>query len=213
MNFKEIQDRVMVDLEENPAGAGIRFTRASIIDSINDGLQDLADHCNFNEEDLVINLQANTTYYNALTLNERFLGFIRLYNNQTSRWLVPTGINELDSAYPRWEISSGEPERIITRAVWHFGVWPRKTVTSGTITAKINTEPVALAADVDTPGFPQEYHQALVEYAEYDQYCQDKELKKAMRRWAEYAQIREALLEWVQKGRGRMDMDRVSMEV
>lgn len=218
MNFREIQDRVMEDLEEDivsvsisvPIPLGVRHTRSSIKDSINDGMEDLADYTEFNEETLGIDLQANTTYYNAFSLYDKFLGFIRVFNDQTKRWIVPTGIAELDDAYPRWEISNGEPERIITRAAWIFGLWPRKTVTSGTITAHIVATTSPMVADGEVPGFPEEYHRALVEYAMYDQYCQDREIGKAMRRWQEYIIIRESLNRWVHSGRGRLDMDYVS---
>ena len=63
-----------------------------------------------------------------------------------------------------------------------------------------------MSADSDTPGFPQEFHFGIVEYALYDLFAQEGDTQKALKHWMDYEAYENALSKYVD---GRMAKDKI----
>jgi len=207
VTFLELQTEVFRRLEEDSSSPDFH-TLQKIKDSINEGYEEISEATEWYETNLNISL-TTSTYYDLSSLTTRpFLSLSRVFNNQINQWLVTTDYRELDNQFPMWEANTGEPTKILMRGAWWLGLYPKAPAASGTIKLYHTGMPAALSADGDTPGFPQEFHPALLDYATYDRLCHDRQFDKAMQYWQAYQQGEQKLAEYV---RSRIRMDRVPM--
>lgn len=206
MTFLELQAEVLLRVGEPiPPSTAQRFH--SITDAkaaLNEGLELMAETSGFYEVSANINITSalyydlNNTAILNLGANITFVELESLFSNQNNRWLTPTYYRELDETiYPVWERSIGEPDYYLTRGVWWVGLYPHKTSTSGTLTANCNGIPAPMVNDADTPGFPREFDEGLVNYAVYHLFCSEREWSKAKRHWAIYRGWQDRLDEYV----------------
>lgn len=194
MNFGELKTEVFRRLEENSVSP-VYFSPDDVGDAINEGFEELSDATEWYETNNPVNLAVDTIYYSLSSLN--ILTPKQAYNNQNNRWMVWTTVDRLDGRYRRWEAAGGEPDWIFTRGVWHLGTFPVPQAAGGTLTLYHTAMPTLLSADGDTPGFPQEFHYALVDYALYDLLCQEAEVAKALKFWERYQAKETALKRFV----------------
>ena len=165
--------------------------------------------CEWNETSTSLSLTASTTYYDLSSLiSNKLLTVKRIFNDQTSGWLTARDVRDFDQTYQQWEQITGEPTQYIVRGLWWLRFDRYKTSTSGTVTVYYTLVPADLSADGDTPGFPQEFHYSLVDFAVADLLFQDAETKKGLKFWARYKAIEEALRRYVL---GRASFDRVGV--
>lgn len=143
-----------------------------------------------------------------------FLAPITARMGSTNRWSRPVQVRSLDAQYRRWEVVYGAMQWMFMRGLWWLGIWPR-SATDGPLYAGSSNSyidlyhtaiPLPLVFDDDTPPFPEEFHYALVDYALYDLFMQDREPKKAMKRWEQYVMLRDKLEKYVD---GRTAVDRL----
>lgn len=208
--FSEIQTEVFRRCDESSSSPAF-WTLTDVKNAINEGAEDLADHTEWREVQTTINL-ANSIYYDLSVggsiITDVLLTLTGAYNTQTSRYMDVATVQQLDRWYRRWEsVTGAEPERFWTRGISWMGLFPNKGAASGTVKLYYTALPAALSADADTPGFPQEFHFALVDYAVYDLLCQDREYEKAGRFWQSYLAHAENLRRYVQ-GRASVPMVR-----
>lgn len=145
---------------------------------------------------------------------QAFLAPLTARMGSTNRWCRPVPVRTLDANYRRWEVVSGAVQWLFMRGLWWLGTWPHSGVDGpmygGSESAYVDLYhsalPLPLYYEDDTPPFPEEYHQALVEYALYDLFMQDHEPKKALRRWDQYMLLRDGLRNYVQS---RTSIDRL----
>lgn len=143
-----------------------------------------------------------------------FLAPLTARMGSTNRWARPIDPRTLDAQYRRWEVVQGAVQWMFMRGLWWLGVWPWSATDGplygGNATSYLDLYhtaiPLPLVFDSDTPPFPVEFHQALVEYALYDLFMQDREPKKALKRWSQYVDLRRRLQLYVQN---RTSVDRV----
>src|SRR6185295_4388477 len=100
----------------------------------------------------------------------------------------PTHVRNLDyHTYRLWEsIAAGSLQNFFQRGLWWLGTFPQSPSDSSWVRFFYTALPATLSATTDTPGFPQEFHYGLVEYAVSDLLGQEGETKKAMAFWARY---------------------------
>ncbi len=195
MNRREIREEVFTRLNVE-LSSPVYWTADDVNESINDGYEEISDASEWYERNAVIPLLSNRTYYDLRsTLNDGFLSPRRCFNNQTNRWLSAVHLRELDMhTYRRWEILTvTEPEKMFMRGLWWFGVFPKKGADAGTLKFYYSAIPPALLQDTDSPGFQNESHYGLVEYALFDLLIQDGEVAKAMTHFKQYQEYEAAL--------------------
>ncbi len=200
----ELQTEVARKIEES-TGSPSFWALADVKAAINRGYRETADVCEWKEASTSLSLTANTTYYDLSSLiHTRLLTVKRIYNDQTSGWLKARDVRDFDETRYQWEDITGEPSQFIIRGLWWLRFDRYKTATSGTVAVYYTEIPTDLSADGDTPGFPQEFHYALVDFAVADLLFQDAETKKGMKYWTRYKAIEEGLRRWVLQ-RGAVD--------
>lgn len=203
-----MQTEVARRIEES-TGSPAFWSVADIKAAINRGYRETADVAEWNETSASLSITANTTYYDLSSLiNTRLLTVKRIYNDQTSQWLVPRDVKDFDQAFQQWENATGEPTQFLIRGLWWLRFDRYKSTTSGTFTTYYTEIPADLSADGDTPGFPQEFHFALVEFAVADLLFQDAETKKGMQFWARYKVLEDGLKRYANQ---RTLLDRIGM--
>lgn len=189
MTFGDIKEEVFRLLRESTTSP-VMWGEADVEDAINEGYMELSDETEWYEKWQVIDLLPSQPYYDCRTLfRHPFLRAGAAYNNQTSRWLIPTSAADLDKGDYRWQERTAEPEYILTRGLWWLGYWPVKPVNSGTIKQYYRALPSPLAEDDDVPGFHDSLHYALVEYALAMLFADDAETDLAwshFKRYVEY---------------------------
>lgn len=207
MNFGELQAEVFRRREESDSSP--LFGRiVDVKEAINDAYEELSETTEWFETNQSIN-KTTDNYYDLSTLLTRWpLTVTSVWNPQTNRWLCPSDVRDFDEAYSQWENSRGEPEHFTVRGGWWLGTYPKLSGAAGTLKVFHTATPPLLSADSDTPGFPQEFHLALVVYALYELFCQEGELKKALGYWKEYQGYESALKRYVQ---ARVSIDRVGV--
>jgi hypothetical protein len=180
------------------AGAPVFYTDADIDVALNSAYAELSDSSEWYETWQDIDLLNNRPYYDARTLlGDALLAPGAAFNRTTNRWLLPTSIGELDRHDRRWERVVGTPSRIIVRGLWWLSYWPRVQAATGTIKQYFTALPPALVNDTDEPGFPETFHNALVDGALVDLFSQDAEATWALTAWATYLKTEADLIQWV----------------
>lgn len=175
------------------------WSDADIDTALNDGYAELSDATEWFEAYLEVPLLNNRPYYDLRTvIGDTFLAIRPGYDEQTSRWLVPTAIRQFDAHDRRWERVTGEPQRVVMRGLWWVGYWPRvQADTSGLIKQYYVGLPPPMVEDDDEPGFPEAFHLGCVEYAMADLFSQDAETTLALAAWDAYLATEAGLQAWV----------------
>jgi hypothetical protein len=209
MTFAELKAEVFRRLEENPDTPAF-WTEVDVAEALNDGYEELSDASEFYERNAILNLLSNRTYYDLRCVlgDTQVLSFRTAFNSTTRRWMSPTDPRTLDTrVFQQWENITGEPEAIFTRGLWWLGVYPQAATDTGNMKVYFSSIPPALVNEDDKPGFPEEYHEALIEYAVGDLLSQDGETNKALRHFEEYMKLQGAMMKAVD---GRISLDRIN---
>ena len=162
------------------------FTDDDIDDALNAGYMELSDATEWFETWQTVDLVEDRPYYDLRTVLDRtVLSVGHAFNEQTNRWMTPTSIRDLDTDR-QWENHTGEPERITLRGLWWLGYWPRVQADSGTVRQHYTALPDALEDDDDEPGFPDAFHDGLVEFAVAELWPHAGSVEWALLAWTAY---------------------------
>lgn len=211
MDFSTMQTEVFRRLEES-SSSPVFWTLAQIKESINKGYREIADATEYYEVNDTVPLTTAVYAYDLTDASYSFSPTIltvkACYNNQTKRWMTSGTVRDWDAEFWQWEHAVGEPVQFTIRGLWWLQFDRAVSSTAGTVTVYYTAIPTDLSANSDTPGFPQEFHLALVDYAIYDLLCQDREPKKALFYFERYKARQEALKRYVDQ---RTGIDRVGV--
>lgn len=198
MTKAQLISAVVARLEES-ATTPVFYTEEDIIASLHAGYMELSDAAEWDERYLTVDLLADRPWYDGRTvLGADLLTIGAAFSDSLNRWLVPTAGLELDRADSRWERVPGPPQRVLTNGLWWFSYWPRMGSDLGTVKQYYTALPAALSESVDEPGFPETFHQGLVEFAVYDLLAQEGETQRAMVAWLEYLSYERGLQAFVE---------------
>jgi hypothetical protein len=199
MTFGEIKAEVFKRLRESSTSP-VFWTEDDVGDAINEGLGEISDSSEWYERVKVVNLLKSRPYYDVYAFLDRcFLRIDAAYNTTTSRWLTHEHHSNLDSGDNRWEMRVAEPDRLLFRGIRWLSYWPYKGTPTGTIRQYFVSIPKTLCDDADVPGFPEQFHYGLVDYAFYDLMSQDGETDQALEAWKAYQGYDQGLTAWVNK--------------
>ena len=188
MTFGEMKAEVFRRLRES-SESPVMWTETDIAVALNEGYMEISDESEWYEKWQVIDLLDNQPFYDVRTLlRHPFLRIGAAYNNQSSRWLIPTSAAELDKGDRRWQMRVEEPGYYFVRGLWWLQYFPYKGIESGTIKQYYKALPPVLEDDSDEPGFHESHHYALVEWALADLYAQDAEVDLAWSHFKQYVE-------------------------
>lgn len=198
MTLGEARAFVVRRLEEVAGASAVFWSSDDIDNSLNEGYAEISDASEWLEKSGTVSwTSANTDrYFDMFTeLEQCYLNIGPAFNNTTSRWLHPTHTRLVDEADSRWGTRGpGESDYLFMRNLWWVRYHPRPT--TGSILQYYIAIPTRLCMDSDTPGFPAQFHQGLVEYALYDLWSQDGETDLALEAWGEYLRYEAALTDF-----------------
>lgn len=209
-----MQTEVFRRVEEN-SSSPVFSTLAQVKESINKGYREIADATEYYELSDQLNLAASQYVYDLTTQATwnniplyTILSVKACHNDQTNRWMRPCTVRDLDAQFWKWEAAVGQPDQFCIRGLWWLQFDRAVSATGGTVTVYFTALPTDLSANGDTPGFPQEFHLALVDFAVYDLLCQDRETRKSLFFYERYKAREEALRKYVGQ---RESIDRVGV--
>lgn len=203
MTYTELQAEVRARLNESTATF---WANTDIQNAINEGYLCLSEASEWKETSTALSVSANTVYLNTESdIAAGFLSPRQCRNSTTRKWLMPASITYLDTQVnSRWEALTGQQDYFFMRGLLKFGLAP-KSGASNTLTLYHSVMPAVLSSGSDTPGFPQEFHYGIVEYALYDCLVQEGEISKALLHWAQYEKQEKDLTAYVN---GRLSLAR-----
>jgi hypothetical protein len=195
--FKNLQDETLERLEEVSTASLVVFTLAELKEAINEGYADISERTEWNEVSETVSVSTQyVDIMDSVTIDTRLLSVSKAYNNASAEWLRWTTWKELDARDWRWDTVTGTPEWMFLRGLQKLGFYPTPTGATN-IDIFYTKMPTPLAADGDTPGFPDQFHRALVHYALYDLLSQDGETGLAVEQFQEYEQVVGLLETWM----------------
>lgn len=196
MTFEEIRTEARRRLAEV---SSTWWTDEEIDEAIWDGEDEFADATEWYERWQTIEILEDRPYYDLRTvIRHDFLVAGPAFNDTTNHWLIPLSPRDLDLNDRRWEQHSAEPEFIMIRGIWWLGIWPWKSLATGTIKQYYKSLPRHMEEDDDEPGFHRTFHYGIVEYAVSDLLSQDNETDLALRVWKDYQVYERGLQAYVQ---------------
>jgi len=194
MTKAELRADVYRRLEE-VTGSPVYVSQADVDDALHDGYLEISDATEWREVYRTVDLCASRPYYDLRTLFGADLVVLRplgAFHEDTNRWLTPISPRDLDGGYARWEQVIGPPDRLFTRGLFWIAYYPAIGSDSGTVKQYLAVLPDALD-DEDAPGFDEDYHPALVEYALAEILPQIGEVTAAVAAWDAYTAYERAL--------------------
>ena len=198
MTFAQLQVQTFRRLREVQA-APVFWTGDEVATAVNEGYAEISDQSEWYERTRTIDLVSQRPWYDLRdVLGSDVLAPTATFQVETNRWLTPSISRALDAVDRRWEQVTGLPQRVLTQGLWWLGFMPRVTGDTGTVRQSYTALPPALSEDNDEPGFPEQYHQGLVEFACADLWAQDGETTYALQAWQRYLNYEGQLSAWVQ---------------
>lgn len=193
MNFIQLKSDVYSRLEELE-GSPVRWSDSDIGGAINEALLELSDATEFYERTFTVKMRKNANYYDLRSLiPEPILRITAVYNPANNVWLTPDDCLNLDLDNPLWEKAAGEPTRWFMRAIWWMGIYPHPTTEEGLLKISCRVLHPELADNQSPQQLPEDYQEALINYAIYTLLSDDRETPQALSYWAKY-QLKEAEL-------------------
>jgi hypothetical protein len=196
---------VLTRLDEDPDNPKF-WTIEDVDKAINRGYECISEATEWYETIVGIPLTARRLYYDLRGFKVQPLVIRHLYNLQTQRWLNPGSVRELDTHYRHWQHLVGSPEMFFIRGMHHLALWPMFTSDGERIRVSMTAIPPRLVRGPDTPGFDEDLHFALVNYALYRLRALRREPKTALNHYAEYLVDEKTLAERVKT---RQDHDKL----
>ncbi len=209
MTFAELKTETFRRLDEDSSDPAF-WTEDDVEDALNEGYEEMSDASEWHETNANLPLLSGRTYYDMRYAfgGDQILTLNHAMNATTRRWLSPVELRELDyRTYVQWEDITGEPQNFFVRGLFWLGLFPKQNSDSGTLKVYFTSIPPRLAYDYDKPGFPDEFHYGIVEYALGDLLSQEAETRKALEHFKEYAVHEAGLRGWVG---GRISLDRIT---
>jgi hypothetical protein len=198
VTFAALKTETFRRLQE-AASSPVYFSAADVATALNEGYMELSDAAEWFERRQTIDLLHDRPYYDLRdVIGTALLTPGAAFNVQTNRWLRPSVPSELDAVDARWERHTSQPDRIVLRGLWWVGYTPRVQADSGTITQYYTALPDELRDDDDEPGFAEEFHEGIIEFALADLWAQDMETARALEAWQRYLAIEAGLIQSLQ---------------
>lgn len=197
MTRDEIAGRVYRNLEDEDA---LHFTSDDINDAIQDGYDELALETLCVEKIANVNWVANQVYYNFSSLISDFYNVFAIWNKRNNKWIGGVTWRELRESTFKWSTMLGETFLWAPFGYSHIGIYRTPTVDDSTnpMVVMYSAQAETLIGS-DTPSFPPDLHDTLVEYATGDLLNQDLEYTKSLIYINRYEEKKQRIKDWMNK--------------
>ncbi|MFQ5740250.1 MAG: hypothetical protein ACE5JX_14685 [Acidobacteriota bacterium] len=196
MNRGELRSQILEDLGEP---SSTYWSPADVNDAIQAAHEDIAERTSWFEAVYSgVTIPASTRHYDASTLIPTPLFIRRIWVPARNQWLERKTALALDAEDRWWEQSNGPADHFMVRGMWHLGFHPLDT-SSWTCDIYAQALPSALENDSDEPGFPDEFHRLLVDFAIYDLQIQRGKLAQGLQSFEEYSGGLLRFKDWVRR--------------
>lgn len=185
MTLDEMVELVLTELDTDPDDPTY-WSRADVIDALNEGYEEITDATEWYEVTLPLPLLARRTYFDLNTLGINVLTLLHIHNSTTQRWLTWLTHRQLDGHNREWMYINGEPEWSFRRGLNWLGLFPYSAADYGRLKLSATAMVRRMAHGFETPGFPEEFHRGLVDYALAELKFQDHEADTALEWYVSY---------------------------
>ncbi len=177
--------QVVTNVRENLEDQGVTFfTYIDILESIQDGYDDIAAVTGCIQRDAIITLDADTTYHDFLGLVPDFLGLVAVYNLTTNRWVEFQQLKGYDRIRIDWETWQGSQCEF--GAISNFRYVCLIPRSSSQLQVFYRATAPKLLTDSDTFLIHLDEQTLLEQYATADLLDSAEEYNKADMIWSEY---------------------------
>jgi len=194
-NLSDIRSTVRDRYESNST---VRLSDDRLDAAINDGVEELSERTEAFESYVVVPVKSGRTYYDI----RNFLPDEAI--KVTSVWL-PSENWWLEYMPPRkftwreWERTNGASRNWFMRGLFHLGVFPHLAANTGVMHVYFKHIHPPLSNTWSEIYVPEDFVEAVEEYALYDLYAQDRETGKALLHWAGFVERAKPLRDLVER--------------
>ena len=194
--LSQILTRIRRRYEAESGGSSERWTDARITDFVNEGLECLAEATGFYERYCTIPVGDGRIYYDVRGFTpETIVDITSVWSSSRNDWLKPGSIEDLHTT---WENATGDPQMFFTRGIYWIGVYPN----SGTGYLRVHfkgvpprfSHPQAVLMDL-----PDDRVTALEDYALHEMTASDRQTKRSILHWSEYAKREKSFKEFMDR--------------
>lgn len=194
MTRSEIKAEIFRRLRE-VSSAPVFWTEQDLDNSIDEGVAEISDATEWFESYNDIELPRGVPAFDVRQFTTyEFLAVGPAYNSQTNRWLTPEVPRTFDAGDRAWESRIAEPGSILVRGLWWLTYWPFVVRSI----RQYYTGLPGVLGDSEEPGFPEQFHYGIVEYALWDLWAQDSEVDLAWAAWKLYLGYEQGLKKYVE---------------
>jgi hypothetical protein len=172
------RDQIAAKVQTNLNDVGVFYSLTDLSDSIQDGYSEVAAFTGCIFKMTTINLSANLSYYDLGALIPNFFAVTAIFNPQNKQWLSPVSLRRLEDMRNDWELATGNPFAFWPINFRFIAIFPRVTVTSGTLYIVYRAQADILTASA-TPQIPTHLQGGLEQYSTGDLLEQAEEFTKA----------------------------------
>lgn len=167
----------------------VYFDKQSVMDSIQDGLDEVCAFTGCIYKSAAITFTKDTTYYDLLSLLPDYIGIVAMWNNTIHRWMFPTSLRKLNQQRVDWDSCYGTPYYFCPINHRYVAIWQKPSI-SNYGQMFIFYRAAAPILDNSTPiPLPDEHMGALEYYCITDLWEQNQEWGKASASIKEYLKL------------------------
>lgn len=187
MNLGELKSETFRRLNESST-APVFWTAADVTASLNEGYLDFCERTKLVSREADVECVRGVPYVDMRAWRYPFLGLRRVFSRTINKPLPFANVAHVDTLENRWEMSSGNVQRVFMRGAYTLGFWPVPQV-GEVFRVTWTSMPDAMAYDYEQPEIPSEFHEALLFYAIYDLRAQEPETALALEAYGSYQQM------------------------
>lgn len=163
----------------NQFNNSVYYDEQAVMDSIQDGMDEVAAVSGCVYKSAAIPFTQYTTYYDLLTLLPDYIGVVAVWNNVIRRWMFPTSLKKLNQIRLDWDVQFGTPYYFCPISHRYMAIWLKPGVANyGMMYVYYIAAAPQLADETEIP-IPDEHVTALELYSVTDLWEQAQEWGKA----------------------------------
>lgn len=176
----------------------VRLDNTRLDNAINDGIEELSERTEAFESFAVVPIKSGRTYYDIRNLlPDTAIKVTSVWLPDENWWL--TYMPPRKFTWREWERTNGSSRNWFMRGLYFLGVFPHLNANTGVMHVYFkHTHPI-LSNTFDIIMVPEDFVEAVEEYALYDLYCQDRETGKALMHWAGFQERAKDLRDLVER--------------
>src|ERR1035437_3538533 len=177
----------------NQFNNSIYYDQQSVMDSIQDGIDEVCAFTGCVYKTAALPFTQNTTYYDLLTLLPDYIGVVAIWNNTIHRWMFPTSLRKFNQQRVDWDSCYGTPYYFCPVNHRYVAIWQKPSVVNYGQMLVFYRAAAPILSDSTPIPIPDEHITALELYSITDLWEQAQEWGKASDSMQDYLKNLEAL--------------------